>query len=670
MSQPERLPLLYPPGTKKNRAVSYDASGGNGFGIFLAQIKKYVDEKGDIVFFDAYGPGCLYREQMNIWTYLGIGAKNRNIRIKYYFDDDTEPRIDTLAYQFFNGECPPVTDPFAFRQNDQFGVVYYPFAFKKRLRITLSDTLLSKMVEENQEAWCSWFQFDYLTFPENVEVKTWTPGKADPYEQTVRNQWANMGIDPKAAEGNETVEKRFSIRPGEEAVVFDYEGQASIAGLHLKLTPFTPEIFYNTHIRIQWDDQSVPAVDLPVSYFFGGGGAKDGKWNEKLLTLLHGFDAGARTAYCYWPMPFWQHATVRLVNNSSENIDSLSCKITWKPASAFNYPRDKAGYFKMKLAKDLYKDGAVHRDSTRPYTVAFQEKGYGHVLAVNMWSGNYYEDGDEFTYLDGSRTPQIHGSGTEDDFNQGWLGGSYQKPLWGSLANGITGTYRISMNEPYVFYQSIEMRFEHTNSIPGPNYRNRNGTELTDIETEFVVWYYQASSDAVLALTDSLELGNPLDESVHAYKVAGLQDSKTLTQSYDSYERADNYNVVTDKGYAFNEYDTFKAKLTPDNKGVRLRKRIDRTGNGVQTANVYVDGKKLPLPWHIVTNSAHHGQTYPSEMAQLDQRDRTFDGWFDSEYEIPASYTQGKKDLEIRTEYIQSIKNELNVYHYWVYCYR
>ena len=32
-------------------------------------------------------------------------------------------------------------------------------------------------------------------------------------------------------------------------------------------------------------------------------------------------------------------------------------------------------------------------------------------------------DGDEFTYIDGSRTPQIHGDGTEDDHNQGYGGG-------------------------------------------------------------------------------------------------------------------------------------------------------------------------------------------------------------------------------------------------------
>ncbi|MGZ3958538.1 MAG: hypothetical protein ACXVBT_11640, partial [Flavisolibacter sp.] len=94
MAKVERLPLLFPLGTKKNRMISYDASGGNGFGLLLNTFKKYIDENGDVVIFDAYGPGCLYREQMNIWTNNGIGAISKTIRIKYYFDDEKTPRLD------------------------------------------------------------------------------------------------------------------------------------------------------------------------------------------------------------------------------------------------------------------------------------------------------------------------------------------------------------------------------------------------------------------------------------------------------------------------------------------------------------------------------------------------------------------------------------------------
>ena len=656
MSKIERLPLLYPYGAKKNREITYDASGGNGFGLFQAMFKKYVDPKGEIVFFDAYGPGCLYRQQMNIWSSRGIGVNNKNIRIRYYFDDEPEPRIDVPVYEFFNGEHPPVTSPFAFRQKEAFGIVYYPFSFKERLRVTLADTMLVRMVKDSIETTCNWYQYDYITFPAGTKVNSWNP--VDAYEKTVRQQWTNVGEDPKNETGNQSVEKTLSIRQGESAVVFDGKGQASIAGIQLKLEPFTPETFYNTYIRMEWDNMPA-AVDLPLSYFFGGGGIKDNKWNDTLKTLLYGFNGENHTMYCYFPMPFWKKATVTLINRSKENIESLNCKVSWKPASVIDYPENKTGYFHTKLTMDSSPGGLTGRGFSKPYANAFKEQGHGQVIAVNMWSGNFWEDGDEFTYIDGSRTPQIHGDGTEDDFNQGWAGARYEKVIWGSMENGVKGSYRIHLNEPYIYYDSIDMRFEHTLCVGKAGKRMRQGTDSTTIETEFVVWYYQSASGPALHLTDSIDVGNTASEKEHAFQISGQRDFNTLTQGYDSYESVDDYDIVTDDGRSFDRYCEFKANISPDNQGVRIRNRINRKDNGIQTANVYVDGKLIPQPWYIFTYSE-----------QATRAERSFDGWFDTEYEIPAAYTQGKKQIDIKIEYVQSVKNELNIYHSWIYCYK
>jgi hypothetical protein len=659
MAKLERLPVMYPPGTKKNRCITYDATGGNGFGLFLSMFKKYVDEKGEIVFFDAYGPGCLYREQMNIWINNGVGAKNKSIRIKYYFDDETTPRIDVPVFEYFNGEHSPVAEPFAFRQKSQFGVIYYPFAFEKRLRITLSDTLLTRMVKDNLEASCNWFQFDYLTYPAGTKVKSWNPAMSE-YEATVRKQWDNTGQNPKSTAGDRVAEKNISLRPGEQAVLFDQKGDGSITAIQLSLDPFTAETFYNTSIRIQWDDMSLPAVDMPVSYFFGGGGVKDNHWDDTFASLLHGYDSKTRTGYSYWPMPFWKRATVSIVNNSNENISNLTGKISWKPSSVIKYPQKETGYFMMKLTRDTSTGGLTRKDFTRPYAGAFFEKGHGHVLAVNMWSGNFYEDGDEFTYVDGSSTPQIHGDGTEDDFNQGWAGARYQKAIWGALNNGVKGAYRIHLNEPYIYYDQIDMRFEYTNSVyQGESPRKRQGTDNSIIETEFVVWYYQTPFGPAMQQTDHIDVGNAQSEQAHAYRVEGQTGDNTLTQGYDSYESSDSYHIVTDNGRSFNQYCEFDINLSKDNRGVRLRERINRTGNGIQTASIYVDGKKLPIPWYITTYSD-----------QPNIKNRSFDGWFDSEYEIPSDFTKGKKKVRVRVEHVQSIKNELNSYYYWVFCYQ
>ncbi len=656
----ERLPFLFPPGTKKNRFISYDASGGNGFGLLQSTFKRYVDDKGELVIFDAYGPGCLYRQQMNIWINNGIGKKSESLRIKYYFDHDPVARIDFPVKEFFRGDHVPVTAPFTMLdKNDKFGICYYPFSFREHLKVTLSDTLITRLLNENKDDGCNWYQYDYLTYPQGTNVKTWKRGD-NQYAESVKRQWENIGKDPKDTTGNQYAEKDISLQPDEKAVVFESSGQASITGIRLKISPYDQETFYNTSIRIYWDGLKQPAIDMPISYFFGGGGPKDNQWEASMNNLLLGFDAGQQTMYCYWPMPFWENAKIEILNKGREAISSLVSRVAYKPASVYEYPRNEAAYFMAKVTKDSA-TGVWTRQFKKPYVTAFKEEGHGQVVSVNMWSGNFLEDGDEFTYIDNPRMPWIHGDGTEDDFNQGWAGFTYEKPLWGAMVSGVKGSYRLHLNEPYIFYNSIDMRFEQTGGKYGDKAmiaRRRAGTNDTICETEFVVCYYKSPLGKMMELSDSLDVGNLESEKAHSCKIEGERWNGTLTQSYDSYDTADDYGVTTDNGRAFDQSCEFKVRLNPENAGVRLTSRINREGNGIQTGNVYVDGKKLALPWRVVTYS---------EMPRKGKR--SFDGWFDSEYEIPGKYTKGKHEITVRIEHVQSVKDELNSFRYWVYCY-
>jgi hypothetical protein len=205
------------------------------------------------------------------------------------------------------------------------------------------------------------------------------------------------------------------------------------------------------------------------------------------------------------------------------------------------------------------------------------------------------------------------------------------------------------------------MRFEQTGGRygdPAMIARRRTGTNDTVCETEFVICYYKSGLGKILELSYSLDMGDTGSEKDHSCKIEGEKWKGTLTQSYDSYDTADDYCVTTDNGRAFDQSCEFKVRLNPKNEGVRLTARVNREENGIQTGNVYVDGKKLAVPWHMVTYS---------EMAR--KGNRSFDGWFDSEYEIPKEYTRGKDQVTVKIEHVQSVKNELNSFCYWVYCY-
>jgi hypothetical protein len=458
----------------------------------------------------------------------------------------------------------------------------------------------------------------------------------------VRSQWTHLGLDPKPATGNLTVSKTVTIPQGKSAVLANLHGAGSIASLKLRLEPYGRSQFYHTSLRLYWDGAQHPAVDLPLGLFFGGGGESyancKGVPQMSLRTLFYGFDGTNHEFYCYWPMPYWRSARLELVNQSAADLRSVACEVQYKPESLLAYPRAGAGYFCAKRT--------LARDPGRGlFNTAFEESGRGRVVGLSFYSTQYAMDGDEFTYLDGSRTPQIHGDGTEDDHNQGWGGDAYQKPLWGGLVNGYQTAYRLYYNDSYFFNQHILINYEFS----------REGGHDYGGETDAVVFYYHAASAGHLVLTDQLDVGNAAAEAAHRYAVTGQSWAGTRRSGYDGYERDYEYDACQDDGRAFNGQSEFTVSVSPANHGVKLRRRLFRSGNGQQRAWVFVDGVRVSeRPWDVCTFSCA-----PS-----------YQGWFDADFEIPAAYTRGKRDLRLRVQNAGGSNSEINEFYYWVYSYQ
>jgi hypothetical protein len=634
MEHPELLPLFLPDGTETRQSSSYDPGGSNNDGNFRTAYTKYVDTNGEYVIFDASGPGCLYRQQINVWS-RGRKKGAGEAHIRYYFDDEPKPRVDATIDDLFGGKVPPFTEPFSFLDpRPRFGILYYPFPFQKHLKVTTTDDF-STLPDTNS----CWYQYTYLTYAETNGVTSWAGPSAD--SPVVRNQWRHLGLDPKPAAGNIIVSNTVTIPQGKSAVLAELRGAGSIASLKLQLDPYGRKEFYHTILRIYWDGAKQPAVDLPIGLFFGGGGETYPNCRHvpemSLHTLFYGFNGTNHDFYCYWPMPCWRSARLELVNECGVDLKSVSCEIQYKPSSVLAYPAGGAGYFCAKRTLSRDPGGGL-------FNTVFEEKGRGRVVEISFYSTQYAMDGDEFTYIDGSRTPQIHGDGTEDDHNQGYGGDAYQKPLWGGLVNGYQTAYRFYYNDSYVFNQHIRINYEFSRE-GGHNYGG---------ETDVVVYYYKAPTGGNLVLTDQLDVGDPASESAHQYSVAGQTWAGTRRSGYDGYERDYEYDICQDDGRAFNGYSEFTVNISPANHGVELRRRLYRSGNGRQRAFVYVDGVRVnERPWDVCT--------YSDAPA--------YQGWYDADFEIPAAYTQGKRQLRLRIENAGDVKSEINEFYYWVYCY-
>jgi hypothetical protein len=274
---------------------------------------------------------------------------------------------------------------------------------------------------------------------------------------------------------------------------------------------------------------------------------------------------------------------------------------------------------------------------------------------ADRWNTSTEED--ERTYFDGSESPWITGDGYEDDQGMGW-GMTWHPqglilPIFGAPSGkgGSGGLYRFLLPDMYCFSSGIK----HGHQTYGPHspagfkYHTKVGTE------ESVTFWYGTLQPRLIE-TDDLDVGNAQSEAAHAYQAQGDVQRTNGDWWYDG-----EYNNVlfktpatADDGVSFTNSSTFTVSISPDNQGVRLRRRSDKANNR-QEARVYIDGQLVTeRPWYTV------------------DYEKTYRGirWFDSDFEVPSKYTKGKSKITVRIEFVSSQTGRWDEYHYWVYSYR
>jgi hypothetical protein len=188
MAYLERLPLLCPPGTQTKQASSFAPRGGNDDGSFLRAFTKYervIGQETEYVFFDEIGPGCLYRQQMNVWfaspgvPYTGAGSA----RIRFYFDNEAVPRINKTLDEFF-GVPTPTTSSFKTRSNDLAS--YSPLPFQRLIGHRGAGGLWRGAGQQRLA------QFVRL-YPQDSQ----SPGLLFSGQTMVQQLWNAVGSDPK-----------------------------------------------------------------------------------------------------------------------------------------------------------------------------------------------------------------------------------------------------------------------------------------------------------------------------------------------------------------------------------------------------------------------------------------------------------------------------------------
>jgi hypothetical protein len=441
---------------------SYDRTGGNDDGFVGTYSQLYVDEKGEHVIFDANGPGCVY----NLW-FTGDDQKLHWGKLRLYFDGEKTARFECEAEELFSGQRAPFVYPLvthAFISSGGYSCSA-PLPFARRLKITTEKL--------------AGFYNVYYQLYQDVSIQSWSPQQD--YSRLI-NLFERCGSDPKPARAKtDIMRKAVSLAvagggesPEVELLSLDHGGVIQ----YIKLNPlFAPDAYSLNHVflRVFYDKQDTPSVDVPIGPFFGSGlGEAD------VRSLFVGMSSSG-VYYCYLPMPFRQAVRIVLQNRSYQSGGEFFVEIGSTSTYPQAQPPGKIGCFGAKY------NHAWPITEPEDY-VLFDGKGTGAVIGQVMTvepvtpDRKRWWEGDMRIFLDGEDKPRFHGTGHEDEYQGGWstfwLMNPYSLPLFGEpktrdlidvfgQINGSTTVYRFWPGKIH-FAQSIRISTEHGNQNDTP----------------------------------------------------------------------------------------------------------------------------------------------------------------------------------------------------------
>ncbi|MCW3842470.1 DUF2961 domain-containing protein [Micromonospora yasonensis] len=533
--------------------------------------------------------GCVIAEDTgageveSIWFTRDNGDVTATGWIRIQLDGITV--VDTSLQNLVNGGLgAPFVAPLVANADQNSGgvAIKVPMPYRSSMRITTQNNPL-------------FYHVTYRRFADAQGVDTFNPG--DPASDVLGNLAAAGTRDPKPAQpGASTVSTSVNLARQSSATLATLTGQRAISALRLRIPDnLTSEaMLAGLRLRISFDGRQT--VDAPVGEFFGSGLGE-----RPVRSLMFAMDTTVGGWYsAWWPMPFLSSATVSLANTTGTSVNGVAAEITSAPHALTDF-----GYFTTQARSGAVTDG---RDWTfadlpgRGRFVGVTQTVHGRITSGN--TRNYLE-GDERVHVDGSTSPALYGTGTEDFYESGWYfnRGTYSGAFTGNpahlLGSGGCGyecdsAYRLMIGDAVAYAAGLRFGIEH-----GP---------ADDMPATYGSTAYLYTQPTV---------------SIRQTAAVSAGGGTTLTSVF---EGDDDSTTVTDQVRASSAAVSLALAIDATNQGVRLRRTSDQQ-NGYQSAAVSVDGQPAGV-W-----------TQP--LGNPGQR------WLTDEYALPATLTAGKSSITV-----------------------
>jgi hypothetical protein len=296
---------------------------------------------------------------------------------------------------------------------------------------------------------------------ENVYGLKGKAGMADP-AGPVQAEVTKIGQDPSLATGPaRDLGVKWKVRPcitlpaGKTTTIMDVDGPGIIQHIWITVDNVS---YRDLIVRMYWDGEQTPSVEVPVGDFFCNG------WKKRANILALPINVNPSGGFnCYFAMPFRKHARITVENRAPKDRDGFFYAITYALTPVGDDDAQFHAQFRRTNPLAYMSD----------YTILDGVRGHGQYVGTYMaWQQNsagWWGEGEAKFFIDGDRDfPTIAGTGTEDYFGGAWcFGQNFTAPFLGyplgevdGKAGNRHGLYRFHIMDPIRFAKDLRVTMQ------------------------------------------------------------------------------------------------------------------------------------------------------------------------------------------------------------------
>jgi hypothetical protein len=295
---------------------------------------------------------------------------------------------------------------------------------------------------------------------------------------TAENPNAEVGEGGTAGGGRKGQPCIWPVEEGKTYTLLDTEGPGMIRHFWCTIPPGQPLQLRNLILRMYWDGQEQPSVEVPLGDFFGLAHGRQLEVASDLIQMQSG-----KGFNCWIPMPFRKHARITIENDSGEEVPMFFYQIDFTLDDELD---GDAGYFHAQF----------RRQNPCPqgedYTIldGIQGRGtyLGTVLGVrSRCKAGWWGEGEVKFYIDDDKQlPTICGTGAEDYVGCAWGLDPVTAPCQGAplVHNelGLYSFYRLHHRDPICFQKKLKVTIQQIGFADIEEFKAKYKGEVVDYQ--------------------------------------------------------------------------------------------------------------------------------------------------------------------------------------------